>query len=58
VGNTPGEVHSSIVLNSVDNSVLENISFDDVHLVFGGGGTAEEGARRNIPKGLLASIFN
>jgi hypothetical protein len=34
----------------VNNSVLENISFDDVHLVFGGGGTLEEGAKRDVPE--------
>jgi hypothetical protein len=50
VGLRPGEAHSAIVLNSVDDSVLENISFDNVHLTFGGGGTAEEGARRDVPK--------
>jgi hypothetical protein len=50
VGDRPGEVHSCIVLNSVNESILENISFDDIHLVFGGGGTAEEAARREIPK--------
>ena len=50
VGDRPGEVHSCIVLNSVNESILENISFDDVHLIFGGGGTAEEAARRDIPK--------
>ena len=45
----PGEGHSAIVLNSVGGSILENISFDNVHLTFGGGGTAEEAARRNLP---------
>jgi len=50
VGTRPGELHSAIVLNSVDDSVIENISFDDVHITFGGGGTAEEGANRNVPK--------
>jgi hypothetical protein len=30
--------------------VLENISFNNVHLTFGGGGSAEEGARRDVPK--------
>jgi polygalacturonase len=49
-GNNPGEKHSCIVLNSVNDSVLENISFDNVHLVFGGGGTAEEAAVRDVPK--------
>ncbi len=50
VGSRPGEAHSAIVLNSVDDSVLENISFNNVHLTFGGGGTAEEAARRDVPK--------
>jgi hypothetical protein len=50
VGSRPGEGHSAIVLNSIDDAVLENISFDNVHLTFGGGGTAEEGARRDVPK--------
>ena len=49
VGTRPGEGHSAIVLNSVNDSILENISFDDVHLVFGGGGTAEEGGNRDVP---------
>lgn len=48
-GTNPGERHSCIVLNSVNNSILENISFDDIHLVFGGGGTAEDAARRDVP---------
>lgn len=50
VGARPGEIRSAIVLNNVNDSILENISFDNVHLVFGGGGTAEEAARRDIPK--------
>ncbi|HUA80861.1 MAG TPA: glycosyl hydrolase family 28 protein, partial [Dyella sp.] len=50
VGTRPGEGHSAIVLNNVNDSVLENISFDNVHLVFGGGGTAEEGANRDVPQ--------
>jgi polygalacturonase len=50
VGGRPGEGHSAIVLNSIDDSVLENISFNNVHLTFGGGGTAEEAARRDVPK--------
>jgi hypothetical protein len=50
VGGRPGEGHSAIVLNSIDDSVLENISFSNVHLTFGGGGTAEEAARRDVPK--------
>jgi hypothetical protein len=50
VGVRPGEAHSAIVLNSVNESILENISFDNVHLTFGGGGTAEEAANRNVPQ--------
>ncbi len=49
-GYNPGETHSCIVLNSVNESVLENISFDNVHLTFGGGGTAEDAARRDVPQ--------
>lgn len=49
-GYNPGETHSCIVLNSVNESILENISFDNIHLTFGGGGTAEDAARRDIPQ--------
>jgi len=44
----PGEGHSCIVLNAVADAVVENITFDNVHLTFGGGGTAEEAARRDL----------
>jgi hypothetical protein len=50
LGTRPGEGHSAIVLNNVNDSILENISFDNIHLVFGGGGTAEDAARRDVPK--------
>jgi len=46
----PGEQHSAITLNSVGGTVLENISFDNIHLTFGGGGTAEDAARRDLPQ--------
>jgi hypothetical protein len=49
-GYNPGEGHSCIVLNSVDGTTIENISFDDIGLVFGGGGTAAEAARRDLPQ--------
>jgi len=49
-GYRPGEGHSCITLNCVGGAVLENISFDNVHLTFGGGGTAEEAARRDLPE--------
>jgi len=46
----PGERHSAIVLNCVKGAIAENISFDNVHLTFGGGGTAEDAARRDVPE--------
>jgi len=46
----PGEKHSCIVLNNVNDSVLENISFNNIQLTFGGGGTAEDAARRQLPE--------
>src|SRR5215471_10343885 len=46
----PGEGHSAIVLNAVGDSIVENITLDNVHLRFGGGGTAQEGANRNVPQ--------
>jgi polygalacturonase len=46
----PGEKESCITLNCVGGATLENISFDDVHLMFGGGGTAETAARRELPE--------
>ena len=45
-----GEGHSCITLNCVGNAILENIAFDNVHLTFGGGGTTEEAARRDLPQ--------
>jgi len=46
----PGEGHSCITLNAVGGAVLERISFDNIHLTFGGGGTAEDAARRDLPE--------
>jgi len=45
----PGEIKSCIGLSGVG-AYIENISFDDVHVSFPGGGTAEEGAVRDVPK--------
>jgi hypothetical protein len=45
----PGEIKSCIGLNGVD-AFIENISFDDVHITFPGGGTADEAAVRDVPK--------
>jgi hypothetical protein len=44
----PGETRTCIVLNAVGEDVLENISFDDVHVTYEGGGTAEE-AHAEVP---------
>jgi polygalacturonase len=46
----PGERHSCITLNCVGGATMENISLSDINLTFGGGGTAEDGARRDLPK--------
>jgi polygalacturonase len=47
----PGELHSCIIINGVEGqSIVENISFSDIRLTFGGGGTAEEAARRDLPQ--------
>ncbi|HEY6376025.1 MAG TPA: glycosyl hydrolase family 28 protein [Edaphobacter sp.] len=46
----PGERHSCITLNCVGGATMENISLDNIHLTFGGGGTAEDGARRDLPE--------
>jgi hypothetical protein len=48
-GFRPGEMKSCIALNGVG-AYLENIVFDNVHLTFPGGGTAEEAALRDVPK--------
>lgn len=46
----PGEIFSCIILNGMDEGFLENISFEDVHVTFPGGGTAEQAAVRDVPK--------
>jgi polygalacturonase len=48
-GYNPGEIKGCIGLSGVG-AYIENISFDDVHVTFPGGGTAEEGARRDVPQ--------
>jgi hypothetical protein len=45
----PGETRSCIVVNGVRDEFLEEISFQDVHIVYEGGGTAEE-AGREVPQ--------
>jgi Glycosyl hydrolases family 28 len=41
----PGETRQCIVLNATGDCFLEAIELDDVRVVYGGGGTAEEAAR-------------
>jgi hypothetical protein len=46
----PGETRTCISVNGVGDEFLENISFTDVHVIYEGGGTAEEAAVRDVPK--------
>lgn len=46
----PGEKHSCIALSAVGGASIERISFENIHLKFGGGGTAEDAARRDLPE--------
>ena len=46
----PGEEHSCITLNCVGGATMERVSFENIHLTFGGGGTAENAARRDLPQ--------
>jgi polygalacturonase len=48
-GYRPGERRQCIVLNCLEGSVLEDIVFNDVHVTYGGGGTAAE-AQREVPQ--------
>ena len=45
----PAEIKSCIALNGVD-MTIEKVTFDDVHVTFAGGGSAEEAAVRDVPK--------
>lgn len=44
-----GEKYSCITLNAVNGGIIENISFNNVHVTSSGGGTAEMGALRDVP---------
>jgi polygalacturonase len=46
----PAEIFSCISLNGVAAAFLQDISFNDVHVIFPGGGTLEMGANRNVPQ--------
>ena len=48
-GYRPGETRQCVVLNCVGDWFLENVVFSNVHITYGGGGTAEE-ARREVPQ--------
>lgn len=46
----PGEKHSCITFNCVGGATMENVSLNNINLTFGGGGTAEDAARRDLPQ--------
>src|SRR5262249_29146971 len=46
----PGEQHSCITLNGIENAWIENVTFNDVHVTSAGGGSAELAAKRQIPQ--------
>ncbi len=46
----PGEIRSCIVLNGVGDTFLNDISFHDVHVTFGGGGTVEDAGKGDVPQ--------
>jgi len=48
-GYRPGETRQCVVLNCVGDWFLENVVLSDVHITYGGGGTAEE-AQREVPQ--------
>jgi len=48
-GANPGELHACVILNCVKGNIIENISFNNLQLTFGGGGTREEASRRDLP---------
>lgn len=45
-----GEQFSCITLNGIGEAMIENVSFDNVHVTSAGGGSAELAAKRNIPQ--------
>jgi len=50
--NNPAEIFSCISINGAGDAVIENISFNDLHVTYPGGGTAKMGAVRDVPPGL------
>ncbi len=51
-----GEKNSCITLNAMGEYYLEDISFTDVHIKYAGGGTAEQAAKRDVPR-VAAEYF-
>ena len=49
-GIRPGERRTCITVNAYNGGVIENIRFSDIHVTYPGGGTAEEGAMRDVPQ--------
>jgi hypothetical protein len=45
-----GEQNSCITLNAWGDNYIENISFNDVHITYAGGGTPELAAKQNVPQ--------
>lgn len=43
-----GEKFSCITLNAVNGGIIENVTFNNVHVTYSGGGTAEMGALRDV----------
>ena len=48
-GSYPGEERTCLTLNGAGQDVIRDITLDDIHVTYGGGGTAAE-ARRAIPE--------
>src|SRR5262249_45486285 len=44
----PGEQHSCMTFNAMGGAWIENVTLEDVHVIYAGGGTAELAAKRNI----------
>ena len=45
-----GEQNSCITLNGMGGAMIENVTFDNVHVTAAGGGSAELAAKRKIPE--------
>jgi len=46
----PGETRTCITLNGAHEDFLQGITMQDIHVTYGGGGTAGEAARRDVPQ--------